>query len=394
MRPQVLGGVVSLDLPTLLIASGVVVTVCGTIFVLSTIRQHTDFPSRLWSAAFSLGILTMVSFAVWAAIPESPVVIGVGNGALAMCMGFIWSGNRAFNDRPPRFLVSVAGGLLVAVAAWVDVASGSWAGGLIFLVGVAVFALLAGVEALTARMRRSRHARILAVVMLAVGSFYTLRSVVFAIGGPESPIFVDYLGTDVTTVVTIIFVITASTSMALLRLEEEQPRELRLLDTGRWDRFATTELYATAVDDRLARIEVSGEPAVLLRVDIDNLSEMNVAFGRVFTESAMILVGNVLRDTVSAAAVLGHTGGSGFDALVFENLDSALECAKRIRSDLIDTPIDVSQGLRISATIALVVPEPRENFSRLAYRASQLILQGQVAGGNVIVGHPEEFSRA
>ena len=394
MRPQVLGGLVSLDLPTLLLASGIVVTVCGAIFVLSTIRQHTDFPSRLWSGAFSLGILTMVSFAVWAAVPDLTVVIGVGNGALAMSMGFIWSGNRSFNDRQPRFLVGVAGGLLVAIAAWVDADSGSWAGGQLFLVGVAVFALLAGAEALSGRMRRSRHARILAVVMLAVGTFYTLRSVVFAIGGPESSLFVNYLGTDVTTVVTIIFVIMASTSMALLRLEEDRPHEQRLLDTGRWDRFATRELYATAVDDRLARIEVSAEPAVLIRVDIDNLPEMNIAFGRAFTESAMILVGNVLRNSVSAAAVLGHTGGSGFDALVFENVNSALDCAKRVRSALIDTPIDVSQGLRISATIALVVPESRENFARLSDRASQLIEQGHVAGGNVIVGHPEEFSRA
>lgn len=393
MRPQVLGGLLSLDLPTLLIASGIVLTVCGAIFVLSTIRHHSDYPSRLWSAAFSVGILTMVSFAVWAAIPESPVVIGVGNGALVTCIALIWSGNRAFNERASRSLVAVAGGLLVAVVAWIDVAGGSWAGGQLFLIGVAVFALLAGAEALRGRMRRSRNARILAVVMLVVGSFYTLRAIVFAIGGPESPLFVDYLGTDVTTVITIIFVITASTSLALLRLED-QPGEQRLLDTGRWDRFATRELFATAVDDRLARLEVSAETAVLVRVDIDNLPEMNIAFGRAFTESAMILVGNVIRNTVSAAAVLGHTGGSGFDALVFENVDSALECAKRIRSALIDTPIDVSQGLRISATIALVIPESGERFAGLAYRASQLVLKGQIDGGNVIVGHPEEYSRA
>lgn len=388
-----LGGVLFLDLPTLLIACALVVTICGTIFVLSTVLQHHDVASRLWSAAFTFGILTMVSFAVWAVIPGAHVIIGVGNGALTLAMGFVWSGNRAFNGRNPLYAVSLAGGFIVAILAWIDEGAGSWAGGQVFLIGVALYALLAGLEALTGRMRRSLNARILAIVMLVVGVFYAIRSVIFATSGPYSEVFLDYVDSDITTFVTILFVITASTSMSVLRTEGSNPRAPRTLEVGEWEKFAYPELFAIAVDDRLERLARFRENGVLIRIDIDNLSEMNTAFGRSFSDAAMTLLGSVLRDEVPASAVLGHTGGAGFDALVFEGLDHALDRAQRIRSALVDTPVDTSQGLRISVTIALVVPDPDERFAGLSDRAALFIAEGQSAGGNVIVGHPEEFSR-
>jgi diguanylate cyclase (GGDEF)-like protein len=394
MIRMLLGGLVSLDLATLVLASGFVVTICGVIFVLSTVLQHNDVPSRLWSTAFILGILTMVSFAVWAAVPDAMLAIGVGNGSLVMSMGFIWSGSRAFNDRKPLHLVSLAGGGTVALISWLNSAVGSWAGGQIFLLGVAVFALLAAVEALRGRMGRSLNARILAVVMFVVGVFYSVRAVVFATNGPDSAVFRDYLDSDITTFVTILFVVTASTSMAVLRTEGSSPRSSRTRDEGRWEKFASTDLFTMAVNDRLERLERTSESSVLVRVEIDNLSEMNTAFGRSFSDAAMTLVGSVLRDTVSASAVMGHAGNAGFDAVMFESLDQALDCAQRVRSVLVDTPIDASQGLRVSVTIALVVPEPGERFAALSERASQLVAEGHAAGGNVILGHPEEYSRA
>ena len=384
----------ALDLPTLLVASGLVVAICGTIFVLGTVLQHNDVPSRLWSAAFLLGLLTAISFAVWGVFPAAVLAIGVGNGALVMSMGFAWSGCRAMNERKPLQLVGAGGGVVVAIVSWVDGAAGSWAGGQVFLLGVAVFALLAAVEALTGRMRRSLNGRILAVVMFAVGGFYAVRAVVFATSGPDSALFTDYFDTDVTTCVTILFVVTASTSMGVLRTETSHPRSARTIDNDRWERFASTELFAAAVTDRLGRLEHTSEPSVLMRIEVDNLSEMDTAFGRSFGDSAMTLVGSVLRDTVSASAVLGHTRAAGFDALMFESLDQALDCATRIRSALVDTPIDISQGLRVSVTIALLVPEPGNSFPVLAERMAQLISEGHEAGGNAIVGHPEERSRA
>lgn len=392
-----MGGPVSLDLPTLLLTGGLVVTLCGTIFVLSTVLQHNDVPSRLWSAAFILGITTMTSFAVWAVVPDATISVGIGNGALAMSMGFIWSGNRAFNGRNPMIAASIACGLIVAVAAWVDVASGSWAGGLVFLLGVSAYALLAAVESFSGRMRRSFNARMLGVVMALVGAFFAARSVIFATAGPDSVVFRTYLDSDVTTFVTILFVITASTSMGALRTENTGQPTPRHVDTGERDGFASPEQFASAADDRLDRLERSGrrgESGVLIRVEIDNLSEMNTAFGRDFRDAAVRLVGSAISDASPASALLGRTDSAGFDALLFDGLDRALECAQRIRSSLVDTPIDASQGLRASVTIALAVPEPAERFARLSQRVSRFIADGHATGGNVIVGHPEEYSRA
>jgi GGDEF domain-containing protein len=388
-----LGGLVSLDLPTLLLSSGLVVTVCGVIFIIGTVAQHTDVPSRLWSAAFTFGILAMVSFAVWSILPDSPAIIGVGNGALVLSMALHWSGSRAFNGRRPLVLVGMAGGFLVTIVAWVDGAAGTWAGGQVFLLGVAVFALLAGSEAFSGRMRRSVNGRILAVVLWLVGGFFAIRALVFAVSGPYSALFLDYLDSDITTFVTILFIITASTSMNVLRTEGTSPRGSRTLDVERWEHFVPPEAFARAVNDRLERLADSGTPSVLVRFEIDNLSEMNTAFGQPFSDSAMTLLGTCVREQMNASALLGHSGGAGFDALVFEDLDGAFDCAKRVRSALVDTPIDVSQGLRVSITIALAVPEGGETFAALSARVARLVADGHAAGGNVIMGHPEEDAR-
>ncbi|MCP2032056.1 diguanylate cyclase (GGDEF)-like protein [Okibacterium sp. HSC-33S16] len=390
MIRTLLGGLICLNLPTLLLSSGLVVTVCGLIFIIGSVAQHHDRASRLWSAAFTFGILAMVSFAVWSVLPDSPAIIGVGNGSLTLAMGLIWSGSRAYNGRQPFGLLSFAGALVVAILAWVDGENGSWAGGQAFLIGVAVFAALAGVEAFSGRMRRSINAHILAVVMCAVGVFFAIRAVVFAISGPYSDVFLGYLDTDITTFVTVLFVVTASTSMNVLRTEGTSPRGSRTVDVEQWEHFRPRESFANEVNDRLERLARSGAPGVLARVEIDNLAEMNTAFGRSFSDSAMTLVGAILRDEVSASAVLGHSGGAGFDALLFGDLDSALDCAKRVRAALVDMPIDVSQGLRVSVTIALAVPESGEKFAALSERAAGLVADGHAAGGNLIVGHPEE----
>jgi GGDEF domain-containing protein len=181
--------------------------------------------------------------------------------------------------------------------------------------------------------------------------------------------------------------------MNVLRTEGTSPRGSRTLDVDRWEHFVPPETFARAVNDRLERLAHSSAPSVLIRCEIDNLAEMNTAFGQSFSDSAMRLLGSCVRDEANASALLGHSGGAGFDALVFEDLDGALDCARRVRSALVDTPIDVSQGLRVSVTIALAIPEPGETFAALSARLARLVADGHAAGGNVIVGHPEEDAR-
>ena len=384
-------GASSLDLQTLLLASGMVVAICGVSFIVNTVFGRNDPPGRLWSAAFTAGILTTVSFAVWGAEPSAWWAIAVGNAALVLAMGCVWSGARLFNNRSSRFLVALAGALVTALAAVVaGPDGGDWAGGVVMLLGVAVFATLAGLEALTGRMRRNLNARILATLMLIVGVYYAARAVVFVIASPDSELFRNYFGTEVTTFVTILFVIVASTSMSILRAERSGMRGTRVIEQADWNGIVPDVLFNTPAADRIQRATLHGERVAFIGAEIDNLADMNTAFGRSFGDDAIESFTKILHDHMPTTALLGHRTGAQLAAIVMvDDLDQAYAVIEDVRTALVESPIDNASGLRLSVSWGVTMIEPGEqDIVGLAAEVRDLVQKARDAGGNRIEGRP------
>ena len=105
-----------IDLQTLLLASGTVVSVAAFSFILNTVLRGADDVGRTWSLSFIAGILTTLSYAVWGVVPDAWWAIAVGNGALALTLGTMWSGSRQFNERASMLWIPNVTSVLVAVA--------------------------------------------------------------------------------------------------------------------------------------------------------------------------------------------------------------------------------------------------------------------------------------
>lgn len=384
-------GASALDLQTLLLSSGMVVAICGVSFIVNTVFGRNDPAGRLWSAAFTAGILTTVSFAIWGAEPSAWWAIAVGNASLVLAMGCVWDGSRLFNGRASRFVIVLVGAAVAALAAVVaGPDGGDWAGGAVMLTGVSVFALLAGFEALTGRMRRNLNARILATLMLIVGVYYGGRAVVFVVASPESAFFREYLGTEVTTFVTILFVIVASTSMSILRAERSRLRETSPIELAGWNGILPDSLFTSPAIDRIHRAQLHGERTAFIGAEIDNLADMNTAFGRTFGDDAIESFQAILHDHMPSTALLGHRIGGRFAAVVFaDNLDQAYSIIEDVRSAMIESPIDSASGLRLSVSWGVVMVGSGEpDIAALSAEVCDLAQKSRDAGGNRIEGRP------
>ncbi|MBG6237113.1 diguanylate cyclase (GGDEF)-like protein [Mycetocola sp. CAN_C7] len=379
------------DLQTLLITSGMIVAICGVSFIVNTVFGRNDPPGRLWSAAFTAGILTTVSFAVWGATPAAWWAIAVGNGSLVLAMGCVWDGSRLFNGRSSRFLIVAVGAGLTGVAAAVQGPDGGdWAGGVVMLFGVALFATLAGIEALTGRMRRKLNARILASLMLIVGAYYATRGVVFIVASPESELFRDFFGTEVTTFVTILFVIVASTSMSILRADHVAADSRLEVEQIGWNGILPGPLFVSAAVDRVRRANRVGERTFFVGAEIDNLEDMNTAFGRSFGDGAIVSFMSILHDHLPATALLGDRQAGRFTAIIHaESLEQVHGILDDVRAALVESPIEPASGLRLSVSWGVIKLDGGEpDIEALTTEAHRLVRDARAAGGNRIKMQP------
>ncbi|WP_411719786.1 GGDEF domain-containing protein [Mycetocola sp.] len=378
-----------LDLQTLLIASGMVVAICGTSFVINTVFGRNDPPGRLWSAAFIAGILTTISFAIWGAEPSAWWAIVLGNASLVLAMGCVWAGSRLFNGRSSRFVFVIGGSAVAAAAATIDSPEGGdWAGGFVFLLGVSVFSALAGVESLRGRMRRNLNARILATLMLVVGAYYGARAVVFLLASPESDLFREAFGTEITTFFTILFVIVASTSMSILRAERSSARPSRPLEQANWNGILPDAMFSTPAADRIRRANRHGERVAFIGAEIDNMADMNIAFGRTFGDDTIESFSSILQDHLPPTAIIGRRAGAQFACVVMaDDLEQAQDIVERVRVALIDEPVEKSTGIRLAVSWGVVMVEPGEpDIAALTAEVRGLVKAAQQAGGNRIAG--------
>lgn len=261
------------------------------------------------------------------------------------------------------------------------------------LIGVAVFSTLAGFEALTGRMRRKLNARILAVLMLIVGAYYAARAVVFLIASPDSAFFRDFFGTEVTTFVTILFVIVASTSMSILRAERSSERDSRAFDQVNWKGVIPDVLFNSAAADRIQRATLHGERVAFIGAEIDGLADMNTAFGRTFGDEAIEAFTSILRAHMPTTALLGNRTGGRFAAVVIaDDLDQASAIIEDVRAALVESPIDNASGLRLSVSWGVVMIEPagsgEVDVDALSAEVRGLAQESRDAGGNRIEGSP------
>ena len=114
----------------------------------------------------------------------------------------------------------------------------------------------------------------------------------------------------------------------------------------------TFELALAREVDRVAR---SGEPALLLMVDIDHFKRVNDSHGHAAGDQVIRAVAQALTDSVRPMDLAARIGGEEF-AVLLPNCPAAFgpQVAARVRQRVARTEVALSpEGLRLSVTVSV-----------------------------------------
>ncbi|WP_426311776.1 hypothetical protein [Cellulosimicrobium sp. E-16] len=353
-----------LDPTTVLVVSPVVIVVVGSLFVLEMWRRdRTDVVDRCWTLTFVAAVVTTFAYlaasspALWWAVP-------LGNAAFVVSLGSIWSGARARLGHDPALGVVGASAALVALAAIVaGPDAGPWAGALAYLVGVAAWSVLAAVALLGPGSAGAREARALGAACAVAGSYYAVRAVVYAVGGPTSEPFVRWFGTATTTLVNLVLIVVGAFAMIALRTRETAELGDALFDPSSGAR--TRAGLERAVAERAAEHGGAGRwELVVVALELRDVRALRDAYGPPGPERARRHLADVALETAPVGALVATDGRAPGVVVVLAEDDEVVRglWLRALRGRLVDRPfalggevlgLDVGEGVASGAAAEL-----------------------------------------
>lgn len=345
----------NLDITTVAAMSGLVVILCGITFVLNTTLRRNDAVGRIWSVAFVAAILETVAYTVEGLQPAAWWAIAVGNGAFVLALGMLWSGYRAANGRRPLYTVALVVGALVAVAVLTRGPSGGvWAGAVELFVGAAAFAGLGFAETLRGWMVRSVNARIVGIASLTLALYYAARAALLPILGPGDPVFTVAFGSVSATMVSLGLFVIGTVTLSMVQMERFRRPGLDTPSDSEAEGLLGPDRFRTLAEVWLRRAVRDQTTFALLLVELANIDEINLAFGRGLGDNAIRLMGRLAVGDAPAASLVGRLSRQRFAVLfAMEDDDDARVVAERINGDALTSPIDDADRFRAAAYIGI-----------------------------------------
>jgi hypothetical protein len=324
-----------LDETTLLVVSPTVQFVVGALYVLNVWRGgRPDVVDRCWTLPFLAAIVTTFAYMASAASSALWWAVALGNGSFVLAVGAVWSGARAREGRRTLLWVVAAGAALAALAVLVEGSDGGpWAGGLVYLLGVSAWAILAAVELLgrSRAARRAPEAVALGLTCAAAGTYYAVRTVAFAAGGTESEFWVRWLPTSSTTLINLMLILVGAFAMMALRTRENAE-----VAAARYDPVLGTRTLPHLVQAVEAREGVGRVHVLALR--LRDAGALRDAFGREGREQARRHLADVVLDLLPAGGAAGSDPSRG-DELVVVLPGDADGWLRGLRRALLDRPL-------------------------------------------------------
>lgn len=381
----------SLDATTMFTVTAVVVAICGVSFTVNAVFNQHDAAGRVWSLAFISAIMVSAGYGLQMVSPDAWWGIALGNASFAACIGAIWVGMRLYNGRSSGAIVLIGLTVFVAVTGLVyGPRGGEWAGVVELWCVLAVLGSLATREAVRGRLGRNLNGRLVGAVMAITALFSLARAVVFLVDGPNGAFFQQYFGPTVAMLINMSLVVVLSTAVSVLRAEGASVNAVGDFTDGIFSRAGvlTAAVFAEEASDHLDRAEKAHTRAglVLIGADIDNLPEINTAFGRAAGDEAITRFAQTLRRNAPVMAVIGHHSAGRFLVLAWvASATEALTIAERLQSALVADPLTDPSQIRLTASFALAdTYDHGYDLLALNKAASDAISTVKLSGGNLI----------
>lgn len=118
--------------------------------------------------------------------------------------------------------------------------------------------------------------------------------------------------------------------------------------------LANRRSFELALSREIDRVARSGEPALLLTLDIDHFKRVNDSHGHAAGDRVIQAVGRALAETVRPMDLVARVGGEEF-SIVLPNCPAAFgtQVAERIRKRVARTPVAIAPGESVSVTVSV-----------------------------------------
>jgi GGDEF domain-containing protein len=364
----------SLDLFTTSFVTAVVVIASGVVFLLDTVMRRESGSGRYWAAAFVVGMLVTFCYVAWTIDRGQWVAIALGNAGFVSHMGLMWLGCRVYNGRlgiVHRVAVAAAA-MLTLVVSGAQREVGDWAAAPVMFALIGVFALLGALETMRGALRAVFAAWGLTFVFAVAAAFFLARTGVFLAAGPDSPLFTEWFGTTMTSLVTIVLTIVAVVSTSVLRVVSTSspavPGGLTAAHGGTG--LLPRDVLTVAMQDIARRSERAGAPLAILAIRIGGLAEIAAAFGPEASE----LIEARWHDAVYRHLPLGAPAGALDDTTAAIALtgtdDEAAATGNELRQGLIDELASLKESVLPSIGVGFALAEDHGYDADVLVRAA------------------------